>query len=159
MSDAMGSQLSLFMPEDMFSQLRVSEHELSFWFETGFLSFNPRAVSQFEPWMKREAVFVRDLMRTEMSLNTVRAMLSKLERPYAYKHGDIFFDFAQQQWQRRWDPQALAMTLAANPQLAQAAVVRLLGGLARFGYRSELKGIEARLLELLARGEADAASD
>ena len=97
-------------------------------------------------------------MRTELSLNTVRAMLSKLERPYAYRHGDLFYDFAQQRWQRRWDPQALATALAANPQVAQAAVVRLLGGLARFGYRSELKRIQARLLELLERGEADEAS-
>ncbi len=151
----MSAQLSLFESQDVFSQLKVQEHELHGWYCMSFLSFNPRTVQAFEPWMKREAVFVRDLMRTELSLNTVRAMLAKLDRPYAYRHGDIFFDFALQQWRRRYDPEDVAIYLSANPSITEDAVAHLIRLLARFGCRQELARIHGLLLEMLAHGEPD----
>jgi hypothetical protein len=147
-------QLSLFTPEDVYSQLRITAIEAFDWYNVGFLSFDPRHTSQWERWMCWEAVFVRDLMRAEFSLNAVRRMLSKLDRPYAYRHEDIFFHFGRGTWLRRCEPKGFVGCFERSPNDAITAVVTLLTILSNFGCARELRQIE-NCLKRLIEGSAN----
>jgi hypothetical protein len=86
-------QLNLFDPEPVLSGLGVSRRDLTAWWNSGFLSFDPDAVQRFERWMFEEIAFIAPIARTEFSINAIHAILESLPRPYAYRHADLSFDF------------------------------------------------------------------
>ena len=139
------TQLSLFERPDVYTQLGVQADRLIDWHELGFLSFDPRHIKRWERWMLLEAVFIRDLFRTESSINAIRKMLAELDRPYAYRHSERFYDFAEQCWRSRFEAPLVAQALARSPEAAAQLACGLIETLRWSGQSEQLEHVRQAL--------------
>ena len=144
------AQMDLFSgPADVWTRLHIDENKLADWHNVGFLSFNPEKIGEPTRWMIMEAVFLRDLMRSGLSINTVRKMLSELQRPYAIRHDQVFWDFRTQTWRSRFEAPIVADALCRSPKKAGALVRAAIAILADTGQHEELRQIRRVLTDRL----------
>jgi hypothetical protein len=154
------SQLKLFGPkpeilpiESDLARIGVTRREVATWHNEGFLSFDPSRVQKLERWMFDEVVFIRDLRKVEWSLNALRQLLAPLKRPYAYSHGEVFFNFRELKWERRYRFFEFRAALLEDPEAAAERACGLIRGVAAFGTRAQLLKIQAELQQVLSAGE------
>jgi hypothetical protein len=147
------SQLKLFGPrsvDDDLSRFGLTRRQVVTWRNEGFLSFDPDRVEQLERWMFQELIFIRDLRKIEWSFDALGQLLAPLERPYAYSHGEIFFNFREMKWERRYKMFDFKVPYLENPEAAGEAARRLIRGIDAFGTREELLKILAELQRVLS---------
>lgn len=76
-----------------------SEHQAILLFEAEFLSFDPKKREEFEWYEIEELRFLKILyFDSGLSINIVKAMLNKLEKPYKYSFNQIYWDYGLQEW-------------------------------------------------------------
>jgi hypothetical protein len=156
MKSRVHGQRTLFgpLPEDQSADAALARLDLTWrdviaWRELCFISFDPEAVDSFEPWMLRELAFIRDIARTECSINTVHRLLRELPRPYSYSHAKMSWDFQLGRWRRTYGAGELIDAIAENPDKTAGTVRRLVRVLAWTGQREELENIRGLVDELL----------
>jgi hypothetical protein len=76
-----------------------SQHQASILFKEGLLSFEPEGKEEFEVYEIEELRFLKCLFfDSSLSANLVKAMLTKLKRPYSYSFENIYWDYGIQDW-------------------------------------------------------------
>lgn len=95
-------QDSLF-PYDLTETL--NKHSLSIasitqLYEDAYLSFNPSAKSELNAFEYYELDFVCSLFTSGMSLDSIKTLLSKLDKPFSYNISNVYFDFKSKDWQK-----------------------------------------------------------
>jgi len=76
-----------------------SNHQASIFFKEGLLSFEPDGKEEFEVYEIEELRFLKCLFfDSGLSSNLVKAMLTKLKKPYCYSFEKIYWDYGIQDW-------------------------------------------------------------
>lgn len=93
-------QDSLF-PYDLAETL--NKHSLSIasvtqLYEDDYLSFDPSVKTEFNAFEYYELDFVCSLFTSELSLDSIKSLLSKLHKPYSYNISKVYFDFNSKDW-------------------------------------------------------------
>lgn len=145
-----GPQLGLFDADAELSSIGVSRRQLRLWWDQGLPSFDPGEVDRFERWHYQEIAFLYHLVKTEPSVNALRKFLAPLKRPYSLAHGNHYFNFKEQRWERRYALQDLldAGAIEAPEEMGHAVRV-LIRQLALSGARTEVLKTLAVLREVL----------
>lgn len=82
-----------------FNEGECSSHQANLLFKEGLLSFNPDEKENYEGFEIEELKFLKSLyFDSGVSINVVKAMLSKLEKPYSYSFNKIYWDYGSQDW-------------------------------------------------------------
>jgi len=83
---------------DFLKEVGLEPIHLQQWKEMGLLSFDIDTVPEFDEKEVIEALFIKSLINSGLSLEKVLFMLSKLEKPYCYSFNEIFWDFYKNEW-------------------------------------------------------------
>lgn len=76
-----------------------SLHQADLLFKENLLSFNPEGKEEYEGFEIEELKFLKCLyFDPGLPINIVKAMLGKLEKPYSYSFGVIYWDYGSQEW-------------------------------------------------------------
>jgi hypothetical protein len=76
-----------------------SQHQASILFKEGLLSFETGRMEEYEVFEIEELRFLKCLFfDSGLSANLVKAMLTKLKRPYSYSFEKIYWDYGIQDW-------------------------------------------------------------
>ncbi|MDP2749472.1 MAG: response regulator [Nanoarchaeota archaeon] len=68
-------------------------------FKEHLLTFNPEEKDEHEGFEIEELKFLKSLFfDSGLPMNIVKAILSKLEKPYSYSFNDIYWDFGSSEW-------------------------------------------------------------
>jgi hypothetical protein len=70
----------------------------------GFLSFNPEAVERLDERQEVELRFVGALVAAGCEHAMLTRLLAGLEKPYCYRPGRVYYDWAAQSWQLLPEP-------------------------------------------------------
>src|SRR5688500_17756195 len=140
----------MFDADAELSTIGVTRRQLVVWWDQGLLSFDPGAATQLERWMYQEIAFLYHLTKVEPSVNAIRGLLASLKRPYVYDLNRWFFNFKEEQWQRKYDAEDLFTTaVLEDPEHAGEAARALIRRLAFLGERKEVLKTLALLREVL----------
>lgn len=95
-------QDSLF-PYDLVEIL--SKHSLSIasvtqFYEDEYLSFDPSEKTELNAFEYYELDFVCSLFTSGMSLDSIKTLLSKLDKPYCYDISNVYFNFNSKDWEK-----------------------------------------------------------
>lgn len=86
------------------AELSISTATASQLFEDDYLSFDPATKYELNEFEYQELLFVGSLFNSGLSLESVRTLLSKLDKPYHYDITKVYFDFRLKQWQSFPEP-------------------------------------------------------
>lgn len=67
-------------------------------YEDDYLSFDPSEKSELNAFEYYELDFVCSLFTSGMSLDSIKTLLSKLNKPYCYDISKVYFDFNSKNW-------------------------------------------------------------
>lgn len=82
-----------------FDESGCSSHQVNILFKENLLSFDPEGKEEYEGFEIEELKFLKSLyFDTSISVGVVKAMLSKLGKPYSYSFDEIYWDFGIQDW-------------------------------------------------------------
>ena len=84
--------------EEFVAEMYVSADEMGAWHDKGWLSFDPRALTEFCQKERVEALFIKGLTCSGLSDALISRTLSSLEKPYCYDPSTTFFSFAEDHW-------------------------------------------------------------
>lgn len=74
-------------------------HQANLLFKENLLSFDPIGKEEYEGFEIEESQFLKSLyFDSGLPVNIVKAMLSKLEKPYSYSFDKIYWDYGSQEW-------------------------------------------------------------
>ena len=68
--------------------------------KAGLISFDPEGGLELTASQYAELCFVGALVAANCSPSTITNFLSKLEKPYNYRHSEIYYDWAAQEWEQ-----------------------------------------------------------
>ncbi|HMN25192.1 MAG TPA: hypothetical protein PKE38_11855 [Ignavibacteriaceae bacterium] len=93
-------QDSLF-PYDLIETLK--KHSLSIasvtqLYEDNYLSFDPSEKTELNSFEFYELDFVCSLFTSGISLDSIKTLLSKLDKPHSYNISKVYFDFNSKDW-------------------------------------------------------------
>lgn len=99
-------QDSLFpqLTTEVLAELSTSIATASQLFEDDYLSFDPALKFKLNAFEYHELVFVITVFNSGLSLESVRTLLSMLEKPYQYDISKVYFDFKSKEWQSYPEP-------------------------------------------------------
>ena len=83
---------------ELLKETGVGISELKKWSRFKWLSFSPKTSESYDEQEIHEIIFIKSLVRTGLTKETIQFMLSQLERPYYYRHSDIYWDFSKNTW-------------------------------------------------------------
>lgn len=93
-------QESLFKrtKSEFIEETGVNLNTLRKWREMRLISFNPDQKELFDERELEETRFIKTLIQSGLSFETVQTMLSKLKKPYCYNFKQMFWDFEKEEW-------------------------------------------------------------
>lgn len=135
-------QDSLF-PYDLVEIL--SKHSLSIasvtqLYEDDYLSFDPSEKTELNAFEYYELDFVCSLFTSDLSLDSIKTLLSKLNKPYCYDISKVYFDFTSKDWEK--------IPLPEEPELP--AIEDLINNLVEEEDYEKLEDIHSHILNILA---------
>jgi len=68
-------------------------------FESGFLSFDPAGIEELNALEYYELDFVCRLFNSGLSSESVKTLLSKLDKPYSYDITKVYYAFKNKDWE------------------------------------------------------------
>jgi len=68
-------------------------------YEDDYLSFDPSEKSELNAFEYYELDFVCSLFTSGMSLDSIKTLLLKLNKPYCYDISKVYFDFTSKNWE------------------------------------------------------------
>lgn len=77
----------------------VKELIISQWYDLEYLSFDIMKVNELTESQFIELIFISKLMSNVESKMMLNYLLSKIQKPYAYKHNEVFFNVFSDQWE------------------------------------------------------------
>jgi hypothetical protein len=76
----------------------VSADEMGSWHDKGWLSFDPKTLTEYCQKERVEVLFIKGLTRSGLSDALISRTLSSLEKPYCYDPSTTFFSFVDDIW-------------------------------------------------------------
>jgi len=129
-------QESLFTQnrDDLLDRLTISLANATLLFENNFISFDPTTKKELNEFEYHELLFCGSLFTSGLSLDSIKTLLSKLDKPYSYSIANNYFNFLTKVWQ---------------PQEAPPDVDELIEELVRDEDTEKLKELKERIEEYL----------
>lgn len=95
------TQESLFPynTNEILNELSVSLAAATQLFEGGFLSFDPAEIEELNALEYYELYFVCRLFNSGLSSESVKTLLSKLDKPYCYDITKVYYAFKNKEWE------------------------------------------------------------
>ena len=69
-------------------------------YEDDYLSFDPSEKTELNAFEYYELDFVCSLFTSGMSLDSIKTLLSKLDKPYCYDISNVYFNFNSKDWEK-----------------------------------------------------------
>lgn len=85
--------------EETLNELSISIATATQLFEDGYLSLDPSKRTELNEFDYQELRFISSLFNSELSLESVKTLLSKLEKPYYYDISKVYFNFKNKEWE------------------------------------------------------------
>jgi hypothetical protein len=85
--------------EEALIQANTSESLANLWFNQNYLSFDISETHELQNSEVLELMFLSQLFKSNLDLETINKLLDKLAKPYAYDYRSVYFNVFANNWQ------------------------------------------------------------
>jgi hypothetical protein len=77
----------------------TSESLANLWFNQNYLSFDISETQEIQEYEVLELMFLSQLFKSNLDLETINKLLGKLAKPYAYDYRQVYFNVFSNDWE------------------------------------------------------------
>lgn len=88
-----------YTKEEALIQANTSESLANMWFNQNYLSFDISETHELQNSEVLELMFLSQLFKSNLDLETINKLLDKLAKPYAYDYRKVYFNVFSNDWE------------------------------------------------------------
>ena len=85
--------------EEALNLAKTTESLANLWFNQNYLSFDILKIHELQNSEVLELMFLSQLFKSNLDLETINKLLEKLAKPYAYDYRKVYFNVFTNDWQ------------------------------------------------------------